>query len=108
MAIETGSLNNSSLGDSIDSKYGVVDILEAGEKSLKSSTLDSFNKKAQCLAVGILTTDKDNDENVEDLPAYSGMFGNDDTSDEDNKSDREDDWNGEDDEMSDSDTLLED
>jgi len=55
-----------------------------------------------------LTTDKDNDENVEDLPAYSGVFGNDDTSDEDNESDREDDWNGEDDEMSDSDTLLED
>lgn len=121
MAIEIGLFGSGSPDDSIDSKHRVVDILEAGEKSLKSSTLESFNKKAQRLAAGILTVD--DDENVEDLPAYDGVlmdneedgrlvFPSDifDTSDDDDddESDKDSSSDGEDDEMSDSDTLLED
>ena len=111
-ATEIGLLTSSSPDNSIDSKYGVVDVLEAGEKTLKSSTLKSFNKKAQHLAAGVLTTD-DND-NTEDLPAYNGFF----TDDGEDiglvfPSDKGDTNGGKDNDsediaMSDSDTLLED
>ena len=123
-ATEIGLLTSSSPDDSIGSKYGVVDVLEAGEKTLKSSTLESFNKKARHLAAGVLTTD-DND-NTEDLPAYNGVFTDDgedvglvfpsdifDADDEDDESDKGDTNGGKDNDsediaMSDSDTLLED
>lgn len=65
MATEYGLLDGDSPDDPISSKYGVVDVLEAGEKALKSATLESFNKKARNLAGGILTTD---DENADGLP----------------------------------------
>ena len=116
MATEIGLLDSSSSDDSIDSKYRIVDVVEAGEKTLKSSTLESFNKKARHLAAGILTTD--NDENIEDLPAYNGAFTDDEEDTElvfpsdvfetGSESDKESDSDGEDDGMSDSDTLLDD
>ena len=121
MATEIGLLTSSSLDDSIDSKYGVVNVLEAGEKTLKLSTLESFNKKARHLAAGVLTTD--DDDNTEDLPAYNGVFTDDgedvglvfpsdifNAEDEDDKSDKGDtnDNDSKDIAMSDSDTLLED
>lgn len=116
MAIETGLLDSSSTDDSINSKYRVIDIIEAGGKTLKSSTLESFNKKVWCLVAGILMTD--DDESIEDLPPYDGAF----TDDEEDAelvfpsdifetgggSDKESDSDGEDDGMSDSDTLLDD
>jgi len=118
MATDVGLLNSDSSDDPIDPKYGVVDVLEAGEKSLKSSTLESFNKKARRLAAGILTTDGDGD--IEDLPAYNGAFTDDEedvglgfpsdifyTSDDNDRSGEDDDSDGEDNEMSDSDMLLE-
>jgi hypothetical protein len=121
MAVEIGLLDSSSSGDSIDPKYGIVDVLEAGKKSLKSSTLESFNKKVQHLAAGILTTD--DDDNADDLPAYNGVFADDEgdfrlvfpsdvfeASDEDDENGQGGDGNGsdsEDDITSDSDTLLE-
>ena len=118
-AIEIGLFDNDSPDDTIDSKYGVVDVLDAGEKSLKSSTLGSFNKKARHLAAGILTID--DDEDIEGLPTYSGVLTDDndddrlvfpsdifDTSDDDDESDKDGSSDEEDEEMSDSDTLLED
>ena len=106
-------LDKNSPDDLVDAKYKVVDILEAGEKSLKSSTLGSFNGKVRSFAAGILTTD--DEENAEDLPVYSGGCVDDDdifkASDEDDESERVDgssDSDGEDNEMSDSDTSLED
>ena len=112
-AIETRMLEKDSPDDLVDAKYKVVDILGAGEKSLRSSTLGSFNKKVRSLSAGILTTD--DGENTESLPVYSGGYiGDDDifeTSDEDDENERADgtsDSDGEDNEMSDSDTLLED
>lgn len=122
MAIETNILNNGSLDDSVDAKYGVVDIFETGERSLKSSTLESFNKKARSLAAGILV--EDDGEDGEDLLAYDGAFTDDeedvglvfpsdifeasDEEDENREDDDSDDSDGEDDGMSDSDTLFED
>jgi hypothetical protein len=121
MTVEIGLLNSSSSDDSIDPKYGIVDVLEAGEKSLKSSTLESFNKRVRHLAAGILTTD--DDDNADDLPAYNGVFADDEgdfrlvfpsdvfeASDEDDENGQGGDGNGsdsEDDIISDSDTLLE-
>lgn len=119
-AIEIDLFDKDSSGDFIDAEDGVIDILEAGEKSLRSSTLESFNKKTRSLATGILTAD--DGENTQELPAYSGAFTDDDdegagsvfpsdifwTSDEDDTSMGIDDFDGEDDKMSDSDTLLED
>jgi len=122
MATEMGLLDAGSPDDPIDIKYGVVDVLETGEKFLKSSTLESFNKKSRSLAAGILTVD--DDENAEELPAYFSAFTDDDgdvglvfpsdifeTSGEDDDSGQDDGGGGgddEDDDMSDSDTLLED
>lgn len=123
MAVEMSLLDSGSPDDSIDTKYGVVDILETGEKLLKSSTLESFNKKSHNLAAGILTTD-DDDESTEDLLAYDdGFMENEEdavlvfpsdileASDEDSESGKGNDSNGDDDNdsiMSDSDTLFED
>lgn len=109
-AIEIGLLKKTHLGDSIDAEYGVIDILEGGEKSLRLSTLESFNKKTRSLAAGILTMDED--EDTGDLPVYSGAFMGDDDEDDiglDFPGDlfEASDEDGEDDEMSDSDTLLE-
>ena len=61
MATEFGLLDGNSPDDSINSKYKVIDVLEAGEKALKSTTLESFNKKARSLTAGILTTDDSED-----------------------------------------------
>ena len=109
-AIEVGLLNSGSSDDSIDPKYVVADVLEAGGKTLKSSTLGSFNKKARQLASGILMVD--DDDRVEGLPAYSGALLDDDedveTSGEDDESDEEEDGDSESDNMSDSDVLLDD
>jgi len=66
MATEFGLLDGDSPDDPINSKYRVIDVLEAGEKALKSTTLESFNKKARSLAAGILTTD--DGENITGLP----------------------------------------
>lgn len=55
-------LDGDSPDDAIDLKYRIIDVLEAGEKALKSSTLESFNKKVRSLAAGILTID--DDENI--------------------------------------------
>jgi len=122
MAIELSLFDSESPDDSIDAKYGVVDVLETGEKLLKSSTLESFNKKARNLIAGILTTD--DGENAEDLPAYDGALTGDEegvglvfpsdileTSDEDNEIGNDNDSDDSDNDssiMSDSDTLLED
>jgi len=76
MATDIGLLDGGSPDDPIDAKYGVVDTLETGEKSLKSSTLETFNKKVRSLAAGILIAD--DGENVKDLPAYHGAFTDDD------------------------------
>jgi hypothetical protein len=116
-AIEMCLLDKDSSGDSIDTEYEVVDILETGEKSLRSSTLESFNKKSRSLSAGILTTD--DDESARGLPTYNGAFTDNDedgvwlgfpsdlleTSDEDDTSGSVDNSDGEDDEMSDLDTT---
>jgi len=117
MAIEMSLLDSGSQDDSIDAKYGAVDILESGEKLLKASTLELFNRKAHSLAAGILTTD--DDENTEVLPAYDGAFTDEEgdiglvfpsdifeTNDEDNESGESDDSDDNDDITSDSDMLL--
>jgi hypothetical protein len=123
-ATEMNLLDSESPDDPIDTKHGVVDILETGERLLKSSTLESFNKKAHSLAAGILTTDEG--EETETLPAYNcGGFTDDEEgvglsfpsdsfemSDGDSESGKDDDSDGDDDDdddvMYDSDVLLED
>lgn len=123
MAVEIDLLDSGSSEDAVDAKYAAVDVLETGEKSLESSTLESFNKKARSLAAGILTTD--DDENVEDFPDYNSTFMDEEDddgiglvslsdisemSDGDNGSGSSDSNDSDEDniDMSDSDTLLED